>query len=103
MSTNSNWVSITALDPAMSAIFWRRGSGTATRPTLGSMVQKGYLADCAAAVSVSALNRVDLPDRKRVVLGKCVSVRVVLCGPRIIQQNYYSSFAYLTVSSFLFI
>jgi len=35
--------------------------GTATRPTLGSMVQNGKLAACAAAVAVSALNSVDLP------------------------------------------
>ena len=36
-----------------------RGSGTATRPTFGSMVQKGKLAACALAFSESALNRVD--------------------------------------------
>ena len=38
-----------------------RSSGTATRPTFGSIVQNGYFAASAAAVAVSALNRVDLP------------------------------------------
>jgi hypothetical protein len=37
------------------------GSGTATSPTLGSIVQKGKFAACAAAVRVSALKSVDLP------------------------------------------
>ena len=37
----------------------RRGSGTATVPTLGSMVQNGKLAACALPDSVMALKRVD--------------------------------------------
>ena len=41
----------------------RRGSGTATMPTLGSMVQKGKLAACALAFSHSALNIVDCGRR----------------------------------------
>src|SRR5581483_3898116 len=48
-------------DLAMRASTSRRSSGTATRPTLGSIVQNGKFAACAAAVEVSALNRVDLP------------------------------------------
>jgi len=41
MSTNSSWVSMIAFDPAIRAISSSRGSGTATRPTLGSIVQNG--------------------------------------------------------------
>jgi len=41
MSTNSSWVGTTCADLAISAIVARRGSGTATRPTFGSMVQNG--------------------------------------------------------------
>eukprot|EP00962_Isochrysis_galbana_P018046 scaffold5190_cov113-Isochrysis_galbana.AAC.10 len=37
------------------------GSGTATTPILGSMVQKGKLAACAWDSSIRALKRVDLP------------------------------------------
>jgi hypothetical protein len=48
-------------DFAISASLSSRGSGTATSPTLGSIVQKGKFAACAAAVRVSALNSVDLP------------------------------------------
>ena len=40
MSTNSIWVSISCAEPAISRILSSRGSGTATRPTLGSIVQK---------------------------------------------------------------
>ena len=36
-------------------------SGTATKPTLGSIVQKGKLPACALAESQMALNRVLLP------------------------------------------
>ena len=39
----------------------KRGSGTATVPTLGSIVQKGKLAAWAWALATRALKRVDLP------------------------------------------
>ena len=39
----------------------KRGSGTATTPTLGSIVQKGKLAAWAWALATRALKRVDLP------------------------------------------
>ncbi len=61
MSTKVIRAGITCFEPAISASFASRGSGTATSPTLGSMVQKGKFAACAAAVRVSALKRVDLP------------------------------------------
>ena len=48
-------------DLAIAASRSSRASGTFTSPTFGSMVQKGKFAACAAAVRVSALNRVDLP------------------------------------------
>ena len=54
-------VGMICLDPAIWAKVSRRGSGTATSPTLGSMVQNGKFAAWAAAVFVSALNSVDLP------------------------------------------
>jgi len=38
---------------------WRRGSGTATIATLGSIVQKGKFAAWALPFFTSALNRVD--------------------------------------------
>jgi hypothetical protein len=37
-----------------------RSSGTVITPTLGSIVQKGKLADCALALD-KQLNKVDLP------------------------------------------
>ena len=43
-----------------SASFESRSSGTVITPTLGSMVQKGKLADCALAL-LRQLNKVDLP------------------------------------------
>jgi hypothetical protein len=49
------------LELAMAASLSNRSSGTPTSPTFGSMVQNGKFAACAAAVRVSALNRVDLP------------------------------------------
>ena len=61
ISTKVMRAGMICLDPAMAASLSRRGSGTATSPTLGSMVQNGKLAACAAAVLVNALNRVDLP------------------------------------------
>ena len=61
MSTNVIRVGMTCRDFAISASLSSRGSGTATSPTFGSMVQNGKFAACAAAVRVSALNRVDLP------------------------------------------
>ena len=52
---------MTCLDLAIPASLSSRESGTATSPTLGSIVQKGKFAAWAAAVRVSALKRVDLP------------------------------------------
>lgn len=46
-----------------------RGSGTATMPTFGSMVQKGKLAACALPFSHSALNMVDCGAQRN---HKCV-------------------------------
>src|SRR6056300_554807 len=54
-------VGIICFELAIAANLSKRGSGTATSPTLGSIVQNGKFAACAAAVFVSALNRVDLP------------------------------------------
>src|SRR5512134_1856016 len=45
----------------MALINSRRSSGTATRPTFGSIVVKGKFAASAAAVAVRALNSDDLP------------------------------------------
>jgi hypothetical protein len=59
MSTNSTDVGMMALDPDREERTARRGSGTATVPTLGSMVQNGKLAASALPFSTSALNRVD--------------------------------------------
>jgi hypothetical protein len=61
ISTKVMRVGMICLDPAIAASLSSRGSGTATSPTFGSMVQKGKFAACAAAVRVSALNSVDLP------------------------------------------
>ncbi|MCY1460393.1 hypothetical protein D9M71_779490 [compost metagenome] len=48
----------------ISASWFRRGSGTGTMPTFGSIVQNGKLAAAIPAL-VSALNRVDLPTLGR--------------------------------------
>ena len=61
MSTKVIRAGMTLADFAIAASLSRRGSGTFTSPTLGSMVQNGKFAACAAAVRVSALNSVDLP------------------------------------------
>jgi hypothetical protein len=41
MSTKVSRVGMISLEPAMAASFSSRGSGTATSPTLGSIVQNG--------------------------------------------------------------
>jgi hypothetical protein len=41
MSTNSTMAGITLSGLSIAASFFRRGSGTSTTPTLGSMVQNG--------------------------------------------------------------
>jgi hypothetical protein len=48
-----------SLEPEMSLSCFKRGSGTVTMPTLGSMVQKGKLAAAALPFSTMALKRVD--------------------------------------------
>ena len=64
ISMNSNWVGTVRAEPAMAESFRNRSSGTATRPVLGSMVQKGKFAASAADVDVSALNSVDYNIRQ---------------------------------------
>mmetsp|Transcript_3112 Transcript_3112/g.8671 ORF Transcript_3112/g.8671 Transcript_3112/m.8671 type:complete len:231 (-) Transcript_3112:153-845(-) len=49
----------------------RRGSGTPTTPTLGSMVQNGKLAACAAPFSTMALKSVDLPTLGKPTIPVC--------------------------------
>ena len=61
ISTNSSWVGITFADFVIFEIFPKRSSGTATRPTLGSIVQNGKFAASAPAEAVNALNSVDFP------------------------------------------
>ncbi|MNL61440.1 hypothetical protein D3C87_1853610 [compost metagenome] len=61
MSTKLMRAGRIACDLPMAASFSSRASGTDTSPTLGSMVQNGKLAACAAAVRVNALKSVDLP------------------------------------------
>ena len=41
MSTKASWVGMILAEPAMAASLSSRGSGTATWPTLGSIVQNG--------------------------------------------------------------
>src|SRR5690606_39121016 len=60
MSTNSTVVGSTRCGLTISASAFRRGSGTGTTPTFGSIVQNGKLAAAMPAL-VSALKRVDLP------------------------------------------
>src|SRR5690606_25310065 len=60
MSTNSTAVGSTLCGLTISASAFRRGSGTGTTPTFGSIVQNGKLAAAMPAL-VSALKRVDLP------------------------------------------
>ena len=61
MSTNESDVGTSfaefEISPSTSSFL----SGTATTPTLGSMVQNGKLAACACDSCISALNSVDLP------------------------------------------
>src|ERR1700753_2244458 len=61
ISTKVSRVGMICADLAIAESLSSRESGTATSPTFGSMVQNGEVAGCAAAVSVSALNSVDLP------------------------------------------
>ena len=65
MSTKVIRVGMICLEWAIAANRSSLASGTATSPTLGSMVQNGKFAACAAAVRVSALNKVDLPTLGR--------------------------------------
>src|ERR1700686_4774166 len=61
MSTNSSWVGTIFADLPSRAQTSQRSSGTATRPTLGSIVQNGEVAAPAARGGGRALKRVDLP------------------------------------------
>src|SRR5690606_10243198 len=64
MSTNSMVVGTTRWGFTISASLVSRGSGMATTPALGSMVQNGKFSAPIPAL-VSALNRVDLPTLGR--------------------------------------
>src|SRR3546814_2515194 len=64
MSTNSTAVGSTLCGLTISASAFRRGSGTGTTPTFGSIVQNGKLAAAMPAL-VNALKRVDLPTLGR--------------------------------------
>ena len=61
ISTNSTRVGTSSFELEMAESLAKRGSGTATTPTLGSIVQKGKLAAWAWALATRALKRVDLP------------------------------------------
>mmetsp|Transcript_20940 Transcript_20940/g.35094 ORF Transcript_20940/g.35094 Transcript_20940/m.35094 type:complete len:217 (+) Transcript_20940:688-1338(+) len=61
MSTNSTVVGTALSDLLRFDSTSRRSSGTATSPTLGSIVQKGKFAASALPFSTNALNSVDLP------------------------------------------
>src|SRR5690606_24587915 len=83
MSTNSTAVGTTFCGWMMSASAFRRGSGTGTTPTLGSIVQKGQLA-AAMPARVSALKRVDLPTFGRPTMPQVMPVAV--SGPVGVQR-----------------
>src|SRR5690606_21293400 len=78
ISTNSTAVGITFCGLMISASAFRRGSGTGTTPTLGSIVQKGKLAAAMPAL-VNALKRVDLPTFGRPTMPHVMPI--VLSGP----------------------
>src|ERR1051326_5967922 len=65
MSRKPILVGTTDFGFSIAAMASSRGSGTATSPVLGSMVEKGKFAACAVAVRVRALNTVDLPTLGR--------------------------------------
>ena len=65
MSTNSTVVGTVAAELLSWLKTARRSSGTATTPTLGSMVQNGKFAAWALPFSHSALNSVDCARRQR--------------------------------------
>ena len=58
----------------------RRGSGTFTNPTLGSMVQKGKFAASALAL-LNALNNVDFPTLGRPTIPHDTLILEVLVLP----------------------
>src|SRR5262245_40637642 len=89
ISTKVSRVGLILADFASFASTSRRGSGTITSPTFGSMVLNGYFDACAAAVAVSGLKTVDLPTLERprmppvkpmTLLGS-ITPRVSLVGP----------------------
>ena len=65
MSTNSTVVGTVAAELLSRLSTASRSSGTATTPTLGSMVQKGKFAAWALPFSQSALNNVDCEHGER--------------------------------------
>ncbi len=79
MSTNSTAVGTTFCGLMISASAFRRGSGTGTTPTFGSMVQKGKLA-AAMPARVNALKRVDLPTFGRPTMPHLMPISSCPCG-----------------------
>src|SRR5690606_1686335 len=75
MSTNSTAVGITFCGLMISARAFRRGSGTGTTPTLGSIVQNGKFA-AAMPARVRALKRVDLPTFGRPTMPQVMPIAV---------------------------
>ena len=78
MSTISTVVGTMRPGCTSSASLVRRSSGTVITPTLGSMVQKGKLADCALAL-LRQLNRVDLPTLGRPTMPHCKLIYAIVC------------------------
>ena len=78
ISTISTVVGITPRSGLQSSpSLMSRSSGTVITPTLGSMVQKGKLADCALAL-LRQLNRVDLPTLGRPTIPHCKAMSYFL-------------------------
>src|SRR6185437_916158 len=74
MSTNSTDAGMIFCGCTMSASCCKRGSGTGTTPTFGSMVQNGKFAAAMPAL-VSALKSVDLPTLGRPTMPHWMAIR----------------------------
>src|SRR5690606_14317189 len=79
ISTNSTAVGSTFWGLTISANALRRGSGTGTTPTLGSIVQNGKLAAAMPAL-VRALKRVDLPTLGRPTMPHLIPMGEAVAG-----------------------
>ena len=73
MSTISTVAGTVRLGCSISTNLLRRSSGTVMTPTLGSIVQKGKLADCALAFD-KQLNKVDLPTLGSPTIPHCSDI-----------------------------